>query len=304
MNLHTHGHPQRIAAGVIFAVMASICFTLMSLLTKVINTEATTDMVLFFRFFVSFLLLLPLALKRPQKLIVVHPFKLVARTMFTLLGLACFFYSLRYISLTQALLLTNTSPLFIPILAWIAHQAKTPSKVWGGIVTGFIGITFVLQPGLHLFEPVALIALISGLFAGIAFIIIRSLTKNLSVIQILFYNFLFASLITACALPFDWVTPNSRTLWLLLGVGIFGSGYQFLSTLSIAKAPIRITSSLQFLSIVFGSIADFLIWKEVPNLYSFIGICFVIFGGILVIYYGQKEIKPKTNTRFTGVGGL
>lgn len=292
MSLHSHGHRQHITIGVVFAVMASICFTLMSLLTKFIGIGATTNTVLFFRFFVSLLLLLPLALRHPRELIIVQPLKLVSRTMFTLLGLACFFYSLRYISLTEALLLTNTSPLFIPIFVWISHQAKTPSKVWGGIVLGFIGITFVLQPGVHLFKSTSLIALASGLFAGIAFVIIRSLTKCLSVIQILFYNFLIASLITACILPFDWIAPNSRTLWLLLGVGIFGSGYQFLSTLSIAKAPIRIISSLQFLSIVFGSIADFLIWQQVPDLYSFIGICLIIFGGICAIYYGQKEITP------------
>ncbi|MBS0586185.1 MAG: DMT family transporter [Verrucomicrobia bacterium] len=294
MNFHSHGHQQHIALGVVFAVMASICFTLMSLLTKVIGTSAKIDLVLFSRFFVSFLLLLPLALKHPRELIIVQPFKLVFRTIFTLFGLACLFYSLRYISLTDALLLTNTSPLFIPILVLIAHQAKTPSKVWGGIILGFIGIALVLHPGVHLFQPVALIALASGLFAGIAFVIIRSLTKSLSIIQILFYNFLFASLVTACVLPFGWVTPNDRTLWLLLGVGIFGAGYQFLSTLSIAKAPIRITSSLQFLSIVFGAIADFLIWKQVPDLFSFMGICLVILGGILAIYFGQKEIKTKS----------
>ena len=284
-------HEQHLLSGVIFAILASLSFTLMSLMTKLIGNRASVDTVVFARFFISLILIIPWVMKHPKETLkITYPFRLISRTIFGLLALGSFFYALRFISLTEGLLLNNTSPLFIPLLVWITHQVKTPHKIWMGIILGFIGIVFVLKPGVGLFQPVALIALLSGLFAAIAFVTIRSLTKTLPILHILFYNFLISSLISGIFLAFNWKPLNLDISLLLLAVGIFGAVYQLLSILSIAKAPIRITSSLQLLSIVFGALADFLIWHQIPDLYSVIGICLVILGGVLTIYFGQKEL--------------
>lgn len=293
MSIHLRAkHQQHIASGVIFAILASISFTLMSLMTKFIGDGASTGTIVFARFFISLIFILPWVIRHPKETLkIVQPFRMIFRTIFTLLALTSFFYILKFISLTEGLLLNNTSPLFVPLIVLITHRAKTPHKLWIGIILGFIGIGFVLKPGIHLFQPVALIGLASGIFAAIAYVIIRSLTKTRPILQILFYNFFICSLISGFFLLFSWRSFDFTTSLLLLAVGIFGSCYQFFSIFSIAKAPIRITSSLQFLSIVFGVLADFLIWNQTPDLYSLIGIILVILGGVLTIYFGQKELN-------------
>jgi drug/metabolite transporter (DMT)-like permease len=284
-------HTQHMFLGMIFGVLAALFFTLMSLMTKLIGERASVDTILFSRFFISLILVFPWACKHSKEIFKVsQPIRLLFRAIFTLIALACFFYALQFISLTNGLLLNNTSPLFVPLIVLILHQVKTSHKIWIGIILGFIGIGLVLKPAGNFFHYASLIGLTSGLFSAIAYVFIRFLTKQVSILHILFYNFLICSCMTALLLPIHWKSFNSSILILLLAVGIFGAFYQFFSTLSLAKAPVRIMAPLQFLSIVFGVLADFFIWNQTPDLYGFIGIGLVILGGILTIYFGKNEL--------------
>lgn len=286
-------HEQHIFQGVVFTILAAISYTIMSLLGKIIGSGASTATILFVRFFISLILILPWILSNIQEIKPVGGVSsLISRSIFSFLAFGSFFYSLKYISLTDALLLNNTVPLFIPLVAWCLLRTKTPSKMWIGIILGFIGIVLVLNPDPQLFHPMALIALASGIFAAIAIVIIRTLTKKTSIIQILFYNFLICSVISALLLPLNWVSLSWKVFFLLLAVGICGGLYQLFSTISFAKAPVRVTSSLMFLCIVFGAIADFVIWKITPTPLSIGGMVCVIIGGMITIYFGKKEIHP------------
>lgn len=287
-------HKQDIVLGVILGVLASICFTMMSLFGKLIGDNASIDTILFARFAISLLLILPWVVKNPNHIIeVIQPSKLILRSLLTLLALGCFFYSLRFISLANALLLNNTAPLFVPLVAWVSLGVKTSYQVWMGLILGFVGIALVLNPTQNLFELPSLIALSSGVFAGIAVVTIRSLTKIASVVQILFYNFLFCTIVTGLLLPFDWKRLDVHTLLLLLGTGLFGAIYQFFSTLSFAKASVRLVSSLMFLCIVFGVFADFIIWHNIPQPFTLLGMLLVIAGGAITLYFGQKEMAAR-----------
>ncbi len=285
---------QHIPLGIFFTILAALSFTLMSLFGKVIGDKASTDTILFSRFFISLILLVPWIFKSPREILEVSgPFKLIARSLFTFFAFVCFFYSLKFIPLSNALLLNNTFPLFIPFVAWGMLGTKTPHKIWIGILIGFVGIGLVLNPNPKFFQPACLFALASGVLAAVAIVIIRTLTKTSSTLQILFYNFLLCSVLSGIALPFQWKSFDRQTALLLCGVGLFGALYQLFSTLSFAKAPVRLTSPLMFLCIVFGAIADFLIWKQIPPTLGWVGMVLVIVGGVITILIGQKGLGSK-----------
>jgi drug/metabolite transporter (DMT)-like permease len=293
-NPSLHVHEQHIGKGVTFAILAAVSFTSMSLFGKIIGDKASTDMILFARFFISLVLLMPWVIKNPKEALHLEkPITIVTRSLFTLFAFACFFYALKFIPLSSALLLNNTFPLFVPIVAWFTAKRHTPYKVWLGILLGFIGVGLVLKPAPGFFQIASIIGLASGILAAIAVVIIRGLTKTTPVTQILFYNFFICSVLTGILLPFGWKSFDTYTFLLLLGVGFFGAAYQFFSTLSYAKTPVRITSPLMFLCILFGVIADWLIWHKILDIIALTGMACVIVGGIVSIYFGQKEIMKK-----------
>jgi drug/metabolite transporter (DMT)-like permease len=288
-------HEQHLPTSILFAVLAAISFTLMSLFGKFIGDQASTETVLFARFSISLIILIPWVIMHPHSALkVAHPKKLIWRSCFSLLSFACFFYALRFISLSNAIVLNNTFPLFVPLAALVHSQAQTSRKVWMGIIVGFLGVLFVLQPDIHVFQPYSLIALASGIFGAIAIVMIRHLTKTVSTLQILFYYFAFNTVATAIVLPFQWQTFPSDILMLLLGVGIFGALYQFFSTLCYAKSPVRLISPIMSICIVSGGlVADFFIWRQLPNLLGLAGIILIVIGGTLSIYFGQKELASR-----------
>ncbi|HSW86836.1 MAG TPA: DMT family transporter [Rhabdochlamydiaceae bacterium] len=285
-------HKQDLRAGVIAGTLAAIFFTLMSLCVKLINGQASTATILLFRFGVSLFLLLPFVAKEAETIFKVdNPFKFVLRTVFALLALGCFFYSLNYISFTNALVLINTAPLFVPIFSWWILNAKTHAVVWTGIVIGFLGILFILRPDTGVLKISSIIGLGSGIFASLGIVFIRILSKVGSITQILFYNFVFATLISGIVAIFTWEPLDQYTIFLLIAAGVNGALYQYFSTLSYAKTPIRISSSLMFLCILFGALVEWFIWKKMPSAIDIAGMALVVFGGMWVVYFGQKHVK-------------
>src|SRR5258708_5706782 len=137
-------HEQHIGLGATFGLLAAISFTLMSLCGKIIGDSASTDMIVFARFFISLILLMPWVIKNPKEALQASkPMSLIVRSLFTLAAFSCFFYALKFIPLSSALLLNNTFPLFVPIVAWFMVKSITPPKVWWGIILGFIGVGIV-----------------------------------------------------------------------------------------------------------------------------------------------------------------
>ena len=285
-------HSQHIPKAAGYAVLSAVVYSALSLIVKLIGTQATTDQVLFARYLIGCLILLPWAVLRRKELYpVAEPFQLVKRSICSLLSVGCFFYTLRFLPLGNALVLYNTYPLFIPVIAWALHKIRTPHKMWIGIITGFLGVLMILRPDPESFHPQSVIGLASGVFAAVALIYVRFMTKTASTFQILFYTNFICLLATLALLPFAGGWP-SFFLWDRFAfLGAAGIVYLYFNTLSLAKAPARLVAPIMYLTIALGLAADYFVWGLLPDGWSFLGIVCIIAGGVLTLVFGQKELK-------------
>jgi drug/metabolite transporter (DMT)-like permease len=289
---------ENIKLGVLYGVLAALSFAIMSVFVKKIGTALPTSMLIFFRFGISFILLLPLVLiDRQFQYRVQKPVSYMVRILTALLALFCIFYAIKFIPLVDALLLNNTAPLFVPIVAWVLTGAKTPAKALIGIILGFIGVAIILQPGKEIFSIASLIALISGLLAAIAIVQIRVISKTSTTKQMLFYYFLVSTLVAGILTAIEWKSPANGQTWLmLLGIGLFGTAYQIFVTLSYVRAPVRLMSPLMFLIVIFGGVFDWLLWNHIPNVLTVIGAILIIVGAIITVFFGHREISQQKKT--------
>jgi drug/metabolite transporter (DMT)-like permease len=289
---------QSIKLGILYGVFSSFSFATMSVFVKLIGKDLPTSTLIFFRFGTSLILIAPWILTDAKFTFKMHqPIRYVIRILAALLALFCVFYAIKFISLVDALLLSNTAPLFVPIIVFIITGAKTPKKAIFGIVLGFVGVGIILHPGKEIFSSSAsIIALASGILAAFAIVQVRLISKTSTTKQMLFYYFLVSTILAGIAALFQWKTPEHLQTWLfLLGIGVFGTLYQLFSTLSYVTAPVRLMSPLFFLIVVFGGIFDWLLWNNLPSLLTIIGAVLVIIGAITTVYFGQKEIFVAKN---------
>ena len=209
-------------------------------------------------------------------------------------GFVCFFLfysSLKYIPLVDGVLLMYTGPLWIPFIALIYPRVKMKNHTWWGILIGFLGIVFILKPGTAVLNPGAFMGLASGFLAGFSAIAVRRLSQTESTNQILFYYFLFGTIVSAPFFYFSMQSISSIELLNLLGVGLFAYLSQSLTTHAYRHGKASVMSPISYLAIVGSGILGWILWHELPDVVALCGMILVICGGILSIYFEKRYEK-------------
>lgn len=282
-------HEQHTPTAILCAVFAALSFAYMGAVVQVIGLRASEATLIFFRFWVGFLLMLPWVLKNPKEIFFIsQPLKILGRGFFTLVAVWSSVYALRKISLSDMLVLNSTYTLFIPLIIWAVYKIKMAHKMWIGIGIGFLGVIIILKPDPATFNIGSVYGFVSGISTAAAFVMIRFISKTTTAVQIMFYNFLIGIVVTAALLPFGWINFNKEVFFLLLIVGILSGAYQSLVTLAFSKGSVRSISPLLYLSIPFGVITDYFLWHLIPGEWAIFGVVCVIVGGILTIFFGKK----------------
>jgi drug/metabolite transporter (DMT)-like permease len=162
------------------------------------------------------------------------------------------------------------------------------------VVLGFAGVVILLSPSLQEDQwSGGLIGLASGFFAAIAYLNIKQL-GNLGEPEwrIVFYFTLISTLITGIWMLFSTFHPiTSVGFLLLLGIGTTATLAQLALTRAYRTGKILVVGALAYSTVVFSSFWGILIWGEVLSLPSWIGIGFIVTGGLLSLRTSTKQIR-------------
>lgn len=148
----------------------------------------------------------------------------------------------------------------------------------------------ILKPSANFFNSASLIGLASGIFLAIALVSIRRLKATEPTHRILFFYFLFGTLITLPFVILHWVPLITKDIWLLLAVGICMYLGQVLITYSYQHAKASTLSPISYSTILFAGILGFILWGTVPDYISGLGMLLVITGGILSVILEQRSL--------------
>jgi drug/metabolite transporter (DMT)-like permease len=208
-------------------------------------------------------------------------------------GLGAFFFlfiAVNYVSVTNATLLLNTSPLFIPFLLFFCFHEKINHRLWAGIIPGFVGIGLILKPGSDLFQWQALFPIISGICVAILYIVLRQLhLYKESMLRILLYLFLCSALITLPLALYNWQSLTA-SMWILLTfISICSFFSQSLITFSLRYGSPGALAPLCYTSVIFSLLFDWFIWHHIPSKMSMGGIALVIVGGLIALYIETRR---------------
>lgn len=299
--------PLRLKLGISLVLLAALSNAIMILFVKLAENGAMpTSIVIFSRFFVNLLIVLPFLCLHPHgfferiktKRLPFHLF----RDVLGFISLYSYFFATKYISLAGASTLFNTAPLFIPLIVFFWLRIKIYHQLWWGLAIGFIGILLMLQPSHEIVQTASFIGLFSGLTVGITMIAGRLLSSTEPATRTLFYYFLVGTILAFIVMvlqyPHFWQHINNwKTLLLLIGVGVFGYFYQIFLTSSSKYAPVRLTSSFLYTSVIFSLFFDFRIFHHTPNLVRAMGIILIIAGAVLLVYLYPEDDSQKVGSK-------
>jgi drug/metabolite transporter (DMT)-like permease len=125
--------------GIILALFAFLCIAVLSAIAKEAISQLNVEIVTFYQFLFCLVLTLPYSLRHGLGGLKTQHFGLhLIRDIGGFLGYFLLYYSLNLISLVDAVLLFNTSPLFIPFVVWIWFHLKPSLRLGVCLFVGFV----------------------------------------------------------------------------------------------------------------------------------------------------------------------
>lgn len=269
-----------------YSLSAAFCYALLAYLIKMTEQYLPNPMIIFFRQAFSFLIVMPLipAKVGSYKNLKTNCFHLhLLRAFSSLAAMFCLYFSLRYLPLVDAVLLTYTRPLFIPIVVFLWFRKKWTKSTWWGLITGFLGVLIILRPDEKIFDIASLVGLAAGMFGSIAFTTIRRLTKTEPSERILFYYLALSLPIASVPLATGWQTPSLFEWGLLIVIGAIATIYQMFLTRAYQHAKAFKVGSLLYSSVVFAWFFDMILGAGQLQLIEIAGIVLVALGSYIAL---------------------
>ncbi|MGH8481925.1 MAG: DMT family transporter [Nevskiaceae bacterium] len=264
--------------GALFAVLATAAFALMAAGVKAASALVRGEIIVFFRSAVGLLVLLPWLLRhgagaiRTQRL-GGH----LWRAAFGVCAMYAFFYALAHLHLAEAILLTYSTPLFIPFIAWAWIREPPPPVIFPAVALGLAGIVLIARPAAGLpVSPASIAGVLSGICAAAAMVSIRRIADTEPAPRIVFYFSALSTLIAAVPLAWSWGPVPAPALALLVGIGVLATLGQLCLTRAYALAPAARIGAFTYVAVVFGGLIGWVLWQERPDAASFLGMALVI----------------------------
>ena len=259
--------PSNTLKAILCMILAYISIALMGIFVKLASDSLPSSEILFARFLIGTLFLLPsLAKTRDFRVDLKQWHFLVLRNLAGICSMLLMFYSLKNLPVSIAILLMNTSALFVPLLLLFLKE-KTPLNMLACCVLGFIGVAIILLTNLN--GTIAISAIFIGLagamLAAMAFISLQELNKHNSPQNIVFYFHLLGSLLLPLFFFPQWQFPDTHAFVLMLLVGGFGLIFQLLLTRAFKYAPANVVTPFAFTGVIFSGLCDWLFWDNAPN---------------------------------------
>ncbi|HNX68047.1 MAG TPA: DMT family transporter [Candidatus Omnitrophota bacterium] len=280
-------------SGIQLMTQSAVAFSLMALCVKIVTERLPPFQVVFFRSFLGVLLVLPFIARKKVSLWGKERLKLTARGISGCLALLLHFYTISKLDLGLAVMLNYTAPIFAVVLGVFLLRERPGIFVWVLILLSFFGVVLLNSNTGITWRPEVWLALLSSVFAAIAYVSIRTIRHRESPFTVIFY---FTMISTVGSLFFveGWKWPDPREWCLIGGVVIFSFYGQLWMTTSLRRAPSYLVTPFQYLHPVLSFGYGWILWKNPVTLTTTAGILLIILSGSLISWFGtrKKESLP------------
>lgn len=269
-------------------LFAISCFSVMSILIKLASERgAQLVEIVFWRQAFALPVILVLLWQGPG-LASVATRRFGAHAWRSAIGLTCMalnFGSIALLPLAEATTLGYAAPIFATILSTLVFGEKVGPRRAMAVLAGFAGVVIVAQPaGAHL-DPLGIaLGLSAALLVAVVSFQIRDLGRTEAATTTVFWFTVLSTCGLLFLLPFAWRPHDCATWALFLGIGTLGGIAQMGMTSSLKYAPVSTVVGMDYISLVWSSLAGWLLWKQLPSAATWTGAAIIITSGLYIVF--------------------
>lgn len=273
---------QNVFKAIYCLICSAFLFSLMGVCIRYASYSVDNSTIVFFRNFIGLFIFLPFIFKQGLDFIKTDKIWMHAwRAVVGLTAMYGFFYAIANLKLSNAMVFSYSSPIFIPIIAWLFLKEKITQPMIIAALVGLIGVLFVAKPDQGIINQLSIIGMISSVLAATAFVTVRALTSTESPERIVFYFCFFGTLISIIPMFWLWRPYTLKELGYLICAGILANISQIFMSNAYKFAPAGQIGPINYIAIIFAGVWGFLFWAEIPDVFSMIGFSLIIIAIIL-----------------------
>lgn len=271
--------------GAVMMLGAILVFSMMDATAKYLTDRHHAMQVVWARYTFQLIFVFMIAAPRLGPLLRTRfPILQIGRSAFLFLATICFFSSLPHLKLVTVMAIFEVAPLMICLFAYLFLGERVGWRRWIGVLIGLFGALIIIRPGSEVFEPAALLPVLAATFFAAYAVSTRYLGRAEHPWTSFLYTALIGTIGASLCVPFFWTTPSWQDALMMSALGA-GAGFGHLMLIrSLLLADASALALFTYSSLIYGATWGFLIFSEVPDVFTVSGSVVIVSAGVFVWY--------------------
>ncbi len=280
-------------------MLASILFSLMALLIKLLGQHLHVTQILFVRQVGMMVMVLPAIMRRfPGSLRSNRPGLQILRMGFAVIAMLGGFTAVIHLPMADATAIFFAKSFFMTVFAVLFLGEVVGIYRWSAVAIGFFGVIIMLQPGTADFSIYSLACLTGAAGAAAVMIILRILSQKDSADTIMTWSALGIGIVMAIPGIYFWQPPTASEWGLLVVLAVASYFGQRCNIFAYKHGEASLLASLDYVRLLWATLFGFLVFGHFPGLPTWAGASIVIAAAIFTIYRETRLLKHRGTKRY------
>ena len=278
--------------GIALMCVSAGSYAIMLAIIRVLSKDIHFTEIVFFRVGIGLVVLLPmfakggLASMRTQ-----HFWRYSYRAALQAAAMGSYYLGLTFLPLAVGVTLSQTTAIFIAIIAIWALAEPSVLGRWLVIALGLSGMLVIVRPSFEGVDYGALLVVLSALLYAIYQVDAKILSRTEPVTLIVFWTMVVATPMALAAALFFWVWPNPEQLLLLFVVGAVGTLGNWTMTMAYKIGEMTACAPVAYTQLVWAALIGFVAFGEIPDGWTWLGAAMIAASGIALSRMEAKRAK-------------
>jgi len=280
----TEAHDRLI--GIVLIILSSVAFGVVDGLSKILVATASPAQIVWARYCLAIPFLL--ITTRPSTLPTLFrsnvPWLQILRGLMPIAVSFGMVIGVQHLTLADTTVILFVAPLLVVALSARMLGEHVHRSNWIAVAVGFVAALLVARPGFSTLSQYAVFPLVAAVFFALLQIVTRQLAgAGEPPRRTLAWTLVSGSLAVTPFAVLSWQAIDLTTWLLLIALGgVFGIA-QLTQIAGLVRVPASLVAPLAYVQIIAAVVFGVLIFHEVPDLWSIVGIVLIAGAGLYVV---------------------
>lgn len=196
-----------------------------------------------------------------------------------------FVTGLRHLTLTDAIAVAFTGPLFITAMAPLVLAERVGWRRWLAVSVGFAGVLFMLRPSGETLQWAVLFPLGAAVFGGLRDLITRRIAGTETTVAVLAVTTTVVMLAGLATAPFtQWTALHATDIGKFAASGVLLAVAHTLMIEAFRRGEAALVAPFKYSSLLWGTVIGYLMFQDLPDLWTIVGAVIIVASGLYVLH--------------------